>query len=291
MNVHVLLGALELSGIFAIMSLGLYLSYKVLNLPDLTVDGSFTLGCAVSAVLTLQNTPYLGLFAAFLAGCLAGMVTGFLTTQLKIASLLAGILTMTGLYSVNLKIMNDAPNLSLFEYPTIFSVIEQWEPYSRLIIIGSLLMVVCLSLYLFLKTQLGLALRACGDNEDMVKASSIDTDKMKILGLSLANGLVALSGAVFAQHQSFADSQSGTGMMVIGLASIIIGTTFIKKEGILFQLMAVILGALIYRGLLVIALQLGVPSTDLKLLSALLVIGVLFFSKFKIRRKQHVENY
>lgn len=283
MNMIVIIGALELGGIFAIMSLGLYLSYKILNLPDLTVDGSFTLGCAVSAVLTLSGHPYLALCAAFIAGMLAGLVTGLLTTKLKIASLLAGILTMTGLYSINLKIMNDSPNLSLFGSTTIFTPLTNFEPYSQFLLIIMFVAVIFGVLYYFLKTQLGLALRACGDNEDMVKASSINADLMKILGLSLSNGLVALSGAIYTQHQSFADSQSGTGMMVIGLASIIIGMAFIKKDQIHYQLLAVTIGAFIYRGILTLALQMGIPSTDLKLLSALLVVLALILTKLKIR--------
>ncbi|OUQ84243.1 ABC transporter permease [Massilimicrobiota sp. An105] len=286
MNMIVIIGALELGGIFAIMSLGLYLSYKILNLPDLTVDGSFTLGCAVSAVLTLSGHPYLALCAAFIAGMLAGLVTGLLTTKLKIASLLAGILTMTGLYSINLKIMNDSPNLSLFGSTTIFTPLTNFEPYSQFLLIIMFVAVIFGVLYYFLKTQLGLALRACGDNEDMVKASSINADLMKILGLSLSNGLVALSGSIYAQHQSFADSQSGTGMMVIGLASIIIGMAFIKKDQIHYQLLAVTIGAFIYRGILTLALQMGIPSTDLKLLSALLVVLALILTKLKIRRKK-----
>ena len=286
MNMIVIIGALELGGIFAIMSLGLYLSYKILNLPDLTVDGSFTLGCAVSAILTLSGHPYLALCAAFIAGMLAGLVTGLLTTKLKIASLLAGILTMTGLYSINLKIMNDSPNLSLFGSTTIFTPLTNFKPYSQFLLIIMFVAVIFGVLYYFLKTELGLALRACGDNEDMVKASSINADLMKILGLSLSNGLVALSGAIYAQHQSFADSQSGTGMMVIGLASIIIGMAFIKKDQIHYQLLAVTIGAFIYRGILTLALQMGIPSTDLKLLSALLVVLALILTKLKIRRKK-----
>ncbi|UTY38680.1 ABC transporter permease [Allocoprobacillus halotolerans] len=281
MNQIVIIGALELGGIFAIMSLGLYISYKVLNLPDLTVDGSFTLGCAVSAVLTLSGHPFLGLLLAFVSGMMAGLITGLLTTKLKIASLLAGILTMTGLYSINLKIMNDSPNISLFDCSTIFTSFSFFKDYTQLILIVIFVFIIFLCLNYFLKTQFGLALRACGDNEDMVKASSIDADLMKIIGLTLANGLVALSGAIYAQHQSFADSQSGTGMMVIGLASIIIGMAFIKKDQIFYQLLAVILGAVIYRGILTIALQIGVPSTDLKLLSALLVVVALIFTKLK----------
>ena len=164
---------------------------------------------------------------------------------------------------LNLAIMNDTPNLSLFGNNTIFSSFTAFDPYGKIILIYLIVIVICVILDFFLRTQLGLSLRACGDNEDMVRASSIDTDKMKILGLALANGLVAMSGAVFAQHQSFADISSGTGMMVIGLASIIVGTTFIKKEKIIFQLVAVVFGAIFYRAVLTVALQLGLPSLSL----------------------------
>lgn len=286
MNLTIILGALELGGMFAIMSLGLFISYKILNLPDLTVDGSFTLGCAVSAIFAVNSMPYLGLFLSFVAGCIAGVVTGLLITKFNIMPLLAGILTMTGLYSINLRIMNDSPNISLFEYPTIFSLFENFDPYHKVIIVGILVLIICYFLYYFLRTQLGLSLRACGDNEDMVRASSIDTNKMKILGLALANGFVSLSGAIFAQHQAFSDIGSGTGMMVIGLASIIVGTTLIKKDKIGFQLFAVVFGAVFYRFILTIALQLGLPSGDLKLLSSVLVVIAIASASIKRRKKR-----
>lgn len=286
MNQTIILGMLELGGIFAILSLGLYISYKVLNIPDLTVDGSFTLGGAVSAVLTLNTMPYIGLLSAFVIGVIAGVITGLLITKLKIMPLLSGILTMTGLYSINLAIMNDTPNLSLFNQKTIFTSLETITPYAKIIIIYIIVIVIALLLNLFLQTQLGLALRACGDNEDMVRASSIDTNKMKVLGLGLANGLVALSGAMFAQHQSFADINSGTGMMVIGLASIIVGMTFIKKEKIIFQLIAVVFGAIFYRAVLTVALQLGLPSGYLKLLSAVLVVIAIASTNGALKRRK-----
>lgn len=284
MNQTIILGALELGGIFAILSLGLYISYKVLDLPDLTVDGSFTLGCAVSGMFTINAMPYIGCVCSFAIGAMAGIVTGILITKFKIMPLLSGILTMTGLYSINLAIMNDTPNLSLFGFDTIFSGFN--ETYGKLIVIYLIVGAICVILDLFLRTQLGLALRACGDNEDMVRASSIDSDKMKILGLALANGLVALSGAVFAQHQGFADVSSGTGMMVIGLASIIVGMTFIKKEKIIFQLIAVVFGAIFYRAVLTVALQLGLPSGYLKLLSSILVIIAIASTNGAFRSKK-----
>lgn len=286
MSQTIILGALELGGIFAILSLGLYVSYKVLNIPDLTVDGSFTLGCAISAVFTMNAMPYVGILASFILGMFAGMVTGLLITKLKITPLLSGILTMTGLYSINLIVMNNTPTISLFDQTTIFSRLSQVTNYGKLITIYLLVVLIVLILNLFLKTQLGLALRACGDNEAMVKASSIDSNKMKVLGLSLANGLVSMSGAVFAQHQSFADVNSGIGMMVIGLASIIVGMTFIKKEKIIFQLFAVVFGAVFYRAVLTVALQLGLPSGYLKLLSALLVVIAIAVTNGSFKRKK-----
>ncbi len=290
MSLTVVLGALELGGIFAIMSLGLYISYKILNLPDLTVDGSFTLGCAVSAMFTIHSLPYLGLCVSFIAGALAGVVTGLLITKVKIMPLLSGILTMTALYSINLRIMGDSPNVSLFECSSIFTLFEFLGTYHKLIVIFVIVLLICIVLHYFLRTQLGLALRACGDNEDMVRASSIDTDKMKVLGLALANGFVAMGGAVFAQHQTYSDISSGTGMMVIGLASIIVGMTFIRKDKIIFQLIAVVIGSVFYRGVLTIALQLGLPSGDLKLLSALLVVIAIASTTIKRRKKKNVRT-
>ena len=170
MNSTVILGALELGGIFAVLSLGLYISFKVLNIPDLTVDGSFTTGCAVSAMVAVAGYPVLGMVLGFVAGAIAGMVTGLLITKLNINEILAGILTQTALYSVNLRIMHQTPNISLFNHKTIFSSTTQFEPYDKLLIIGVIVIVITVLLNYFLKTQMGLALRACGDNEAMVRA-------------------------------------------------------------------------------------------------------------------------
>lgn len=285
MNQTIILGALELGGLFALMSLGLYISYKILDIPDLTVDGSFTLGCVVSAAFCMHSQPYLGLVCGFFAGCVAGLVTSLLITKLNIIPLLSGILTMTALYSINLHILGEMPTVSLFQKKTIFTAFEVFQPYHKLIVIFIILAIVSILLVLFLRTHLGLALRACGDNEDMVRASSIDANKMKMLGLSLANGLVALSGALFTQHQMFADINSGVGTMVIGLASIIIGLTFIKSDKLSMQILGVILGAIFYRFILTIALQFGLPSSDLKLLSAVLVVVALSM-KTKRRTKK-----
>lgn len=290
MNLTVILGALELGAIFSILSLGLYISFKVLDIPDLTVDGSFTTGCAVSAIVTVASSPALGLLLAFVAGALAGLVTGLLITKLKINAILAGILTQTALYSINLRIMDGKPNISLLDSKTIFTNINQVTRYGTLILLFIFVIVIVLLLNYFLKTQLGLALRACGDNEDMVRASSIDTDKMKLIGLSLANGLVGLSGALYTQQQTYSDITSGIGMMVIGLASIIIGTTFIKNEKVLVSLIATVVGAIFYRFVLTFALQVGITSGDLKLLSAVIVVIAISSTKLKLRGKKNARS-
>lgn len=290
MNLTVILGALELGAIFSILSLGLYISFKVLDIPDLTVDGSFTTGCAVSAIVTVASSPALGLLLAFVAGALAGLVTGLLITKLKINAILAGILTQTALYSINLRIMDGKPNISLLDSKTIFTNINQITSYGTLILLFIFVIVIVLLLNYFLRTQLGLALRACGDNEDMVRASSIDTDKMKLIGLSLANGLVGLSGALYTQQQTYSDITAGIGMMVIGLASIIIGATFIKNEKVLVSLIATVVGAIFYRFVLTFALQVGITSGDLKLLSAVIVVIAISSTKLKLRGKKNARS-
>ncbi|EMD16885.1 hypothetical protein HMPREF9943_00927 [Eggerthia catenaformis OT 569 = DSM 20559] len=287
MNFIIISGALELGGIFALLSLGLFISFKVLNIPDLTVDGSFTVGCAVSAVTTLSLSPLLGILFAFISGVIAGVFTGLLITKLKINPILSGILTQTALYSLNLRIMNQTPNISLLDKSTIFTPFESENGIGKIILIYFIVFIIVGLLSYLLKTQLGLALRACGDNEDMVRASSIDTDKMKIIGLGLANGLVGLSGALYTQQQMYADITAGIGMMVIGLASIIIGTTFIRSSRISIQLAATVIGAIFYRFVLTFALQIGLPSGDLKILSAAIVIAAIASANLSRRKKKN----
>lgn len=287
MNFIIISGALELGGIFALLSLGLFISFKVLNIPDLTVDGSFTVGCAVSAVTTLSLSPLLGILFAFISGVIAGVFTGLLITKLKINPILSGILTQTALYSLNLRIMNQTPNISLLDKSTIFTPFESENGIGKIILIYFIVFIIVGLLSYLLKTQLGLALRACGDNEDMVRASSIDTDKMKIIGLGLANGLVGLSGALYTQQQMYADITAGIGMMVIGLASIIIGATFIRSSRISIQLAATVIGAIFYRFVLTFALQIGLPSGDLKILSAAIVIAAIASANLSRRKKKN----
>ena len=273
MSLTTLLGGMEMGLVLAIMAIGMYLSFKILNIPDLTVDGSFMLGSAVSAIFAANGLPWLGLLVSLLAGTAAGMITGFLQTKLKIQPILAGILTMTALYSVNLRIMSGKPNIPLFSKASMFNLFAVLpELLRKLVPILLFLAVVFVSLRLFLRTQIGMCIRATGDNESMVRASSINSDWMKILGLGLSNAIVALGGAVMAQYQSFADISGGIGMMVIGLASIIVGDAFCGKGGVTRGMVAAVLGAVVYRLILTVALWIGIASGDLKLLSALLVV-------------------
>lgn len=273
MNLMMVQGTIELGIIYAIMALGVFISFRTLNIPDLTVDSSFTLGAAFSAVLCSSGQPGLGIGAAFMAGCLAGCATALLHTKLKIQPLLAGILVMLGLYSINLKVMDGRANIPLLNKTTIFSILQgtSLEVYSGLIIPSLTLFAILILLFWFLKTKLGFVLRATGDNEQMVKALGVNTDTIILTGLALSNGLVALSGAMIAQYQSFADVSMGIGMVIIGLASVIIGEVVFGVSPLLRRLLAVILGAVLYRLVIALALELGMPPTDLKLVSALIV--------------------
>ena len=283
MSLTIILKAIELGLIFSILSLGVYISFRVLNVPDLTVDGSFATGCAVCAVMTIAGHPYLGLLLAFVAGGLCGMVTAFLQTKMHMQPLLAGILTMVALYSINLRIMSGAPNISLFSTNTLFTLID-----SKLLILLIFSLVIGFVLFGFFKTNLGLMLRATGDNEVMVRSSSINVDRMKFIGMALSNGIVALSGALLAQYQNFADITSGTGMMVLGLAGIIIGEALLRKRTIGFGITSAIIGACIYRLLYQFALQFGIPATDMNLMSAILVAITISLPYLKRKGVKHV---
>lgn len=287
MSTGVIIRAVELGLIFSVLSLGEYITVKVMDSPDLTVDGSFVTGGCTAAMLTLAGFPNLGLAAAFVAGLLCGCVTAFLQTKMKIQGLLAGILTMTALYSVNLRIMQGAPNVSLYAVPkpTILN-----NPATVLYVLIAIVALIALLMYAFFKTNLGLMLRAAGDNEEMIRSSSVNVDSMKFLGFALSNGLVALSGALLVQFQKFADVTGGTGMLVLGLAGIIIGEAVFRRSDIGFGLAASITGAILYRLLYTLALQLGFPATDMNLVSAVLVavtISIPHLQKLKKKRGSH----
>lgn len=277
MTLSTLLGSIELGLIFAILSLGLFITFRILDLPDLTVDGSFVTGLAYSAVWAVAKNPLMGIIMGVLGGMLAGIVTGILNTKLKIHAILAGILTMTGLYSINLFVMGDKPSVFFYGEKTIFTPFEgkfflTGVDIGKLILLLIIVAVLVTVLKLFLMTQIGLSLRATGDNEAMVRSSSINTDAMKVLGFALCNILVGLSGAIYAQYNMTATHGVGTGMLVLGLASIIIGETVIGKRGMLRHLIAVVTGAIIYRIMLAIAFSLGLPAIYLKLFSAVIVV-------------------
>ncbi|MBE6823296.1 MAG: ABC transporter permease [Ruminococcaceae bacterium] len=264
--------------LWSIMTLGVYITFRVLDFADLTVDGSFATGGIISAMLVSHSVnPMLALLAALLGGMLCGFVTGFLHTKLEIPGILASILTMIALYSINLRISNFASNVPLLGVSTIFdqfgSVLKGVGSNVISLIIGLLFVVVIISvLYWFFGTEMGSSIRATGDNEYMVRALGVNTNTMKIIGLVLSNGLVGLSGALVAQNQHFGDVGMGTGTIVIGLASVIIGEVLMgHRFSFAYKLASVVVGSIIYRVMIAVVLQLGLKSSDLKLLTALLV--------------------
>ena len=272
LSATVLLSALELGCIYALVALALYLSYRVLNIADMTTDGSFTLGCAVSATLAVAGHPILALPAAMLAGAAAGCVTSFLQTRFRIPSILAGIITNTGLYTVNLAVMGFSANVNMLKADTVFTLVRPLlGTLYRLVPVLVLALAVGAALVLSLKTRLGLSIRATGDNPDMVRASSINTAYTITIGLALANAMTALSGAVLVQYQKAADINLGTGMVIIGLASLIIGQTLIPRGGLWLRILGAILGSILYRFIMALALQLNLPTECLKLVSAVIV--------------------
>ena len=268
----VIMSALELGCIYALVALALFLSFRILNIADMTTDGAFTLGCAVSATIAVAGHPLLALPAAMIAGACAGFITAFLQTKLKIPSILAGIITNTGLYTVNLAVMGFSSNVSMVKADTMFSLVKPYlESFYKLIPAAVLTVAVGILLTLFLKTRLGLSIRATGDNPDMVRASSINTAFTVTVGLCLSNAMTALSGAVLAQYQKTADINLGTGMVIIGLASLIIGETLMPRGKTWMKALGAILGSILYRFIIAIALRLDLPSECLKLISAVIV--------------------
>lgn len=283
----ILIGILEQGFIYGIMALGIYISYKILNFPDLTVDGSFPLGAAVSASLvSLGVNPWLCLACATLAGVLAGTVTGILHVKCKIKDLLSGILVMTGLYSVNYRIVG-APNKFLMTEPTIFGCIPETSsvyPYRYLIILILITILVKILFDLYLKTKSGFILKSVGDNEALVVTLAQSPGKVKILGLAIANGLVGLSGALYCQRAMQFDISSGTGTMVMGLAAVIIGTTVFKKLKFMKVTTGVILGMIIYKAAITIAISSGLQSSDTKMVVTVLFLLTMLLNNFTSRK-------
>ena len=269
----IVFSALELGCIYALVALALFLSFRVLNIADMTTDGAFTLGCAVSATFAVAGHPILGLPVAMLAGACAGSITAFLQTKLQIPSILAGIITNTGLYTVNLAVMGFSSNVNMMKATTVFSMVQPvlGKALYKLVPVAVLIVCVGILLALFLKTRLGLSIRATGDNPDMVRASSINTSFTITVGLCVSNSLTALSGAVLAQYQKTADINLGTGMVIIGLASLIIGETLLPKGKTWLKILGAVLGSVVYRFIIAIALRMDLPSECLKLISAVIV--------------------
>ncbi len=291
--VNVLPGAAAQGMLWGIMALGVFITFKILDQADLTVEGSFTLGGAVAAVLIKSDiNPFLALAIAILCGMLAGLITGFLQTRFKIPAILAGILTMTALYSINIRIM-EKPNIALgYTATTMITKVEKWLPFlgSRdwvVVLIGVLfLAIIIVFLYWYFGTESGSAIRATGNNEDMARALGISTDWSKMLALLISNGLVALSGAMIAQYQGYADVKMGTGSIVTGLASVIIGLVIGelvcgKRFSFIARMTSVALGAVLYRVIIAFVLQLGLSTDDLKLFTAIVVAFALAFPYLK----------
>lgn len=271
------IGSLQLGLLYGVMVLGIYISFRILNIPDLTAEGSFTFGLAVSAVCTVSGHPLLGIPAAILAGGLAGSFTGLLQTRLGIHPVLTGILTMSGLYSVNMLVLGGTPNLALIGRDTIFSLAVAAgagtdKEMIRLALSLAAAGFSTLVLALFFRTRVGLCIRATGDNADMVRASSINVDRMKIIALAVSNSLIALCGGLIAQYQSFADINSGVGILVVGLASVIIGEAIFGRRSVTLGLVSAIFGSVVYRYIIAAATRADwFPASMLKLVSALIV--------------------
>ncbi len=276
--------AVELGLLYAVMALGVYLTFRILEFADLTVDGSFTTGAAVAAISIVSGVnPWIATIAAFFAGMVAGTLTGLLNTKGKIDGLLAGILTQIGLYSINLRIMGKA-NISLLRETTLFTplrdskLLATWT--GALILLPVALVVLALVVW-FLHTDRGLAMRATGDNPEMIRSFGASTDAQKILGLAISNGMVAFSGALIAQFQGFADIGLGIGMIVSGLASVIIGQAIFGRLTVFRAATAVVFGAVLYRIVIQLALMVGLNPNDMKLVSAVLVVIALLLPQVK----------
>jgi putative tryptophan/tyrosine transport system permease protein len=288
-----LIGALTLGFIFSLVALGVLISFRIFDFPDITADGSSALGAAVAAMLLIKNVnPAVATAAGFAGGFLAGAVTGTLATKFKINGLLAGILVMTGLYSVNLHIMGRS-NISLMQSHTLSTYAERvgllfahgafylagWEVagLEASLVIASFLFIVIagLAMYIFFQTNVGTAMRATGDNDQMVRALGVNDENMIVLGLALSNGLIGLAGAFLAQYQGFADVQMGIGMVVWGLASVILGEALVGTRQLGLSIVGTVMGSVLFRLLLALALRLGLNPNDLKLVTATFVFLAL----------------
>lgn len=291
----VLQTALEVGLIYGLVALALFISFSILNIADLSTDGCFTLGCAVGAMLTIAGHPILALFAAMAAGMLSGYITAFLQTRLGVESILAGIISNTGLYTINLAVMGFSSNVSITGVDTVFSLFKglvggQW---SRLILLALIAAVIVLVLIRFFGTSLGLSIRATGDSLDMVSASSINPKATITIGLCLANALTALSGCLIGEYNKFCDINLGTGMVTIALASLLIGGVFLGRSRLPLRIFGMILGAFVFRLVYTVALRFDMPAFMLKLVSSVVVVATISIPYLKRqyplfkRRMQH----
>ena len=279
----VLINILEQGLLFSLVSIGVYITYKILDFPDLSVDSTFPLGAAITAALLVKGVnPWISIIAATLAGAIAGGITAFLHVKLKITNLMAGILVMIGLYSINLRIMGKA-NVPLLTTENLFG-----SAIPKIVIILVAVVLVKILLDVYLKTKSGFLLRAVGDNEQVVSSLGVNKDLVKVIGLMISNALVALAGALTAQYQGFSDVGMGTGTVVMGLAAVIVGTSLFERITFIKVTTLSILGAIIYKGAIAIVLKLGLNANDLKLMTAIIVVialcsnsGVLKFKKKK----------
>lgn len=291
----ILLGAAALGLIWSITTLGVFMTYRVLDIADLTVEGSIVFG-AVTAAVAIQAGihPVWATLLAFLAGMIAGLGTAFLHIAMKIPSLLAGILSMIALYSINIRVMGGSSNVSLLRLSTVFSrLTENMPKNTAVILVGGLVVILVVGLlYWFLGTEIGSALRATGFNAQMARAQGINTRLMTLMGYVLANGLVGLSGGLLSQYMGFADVQMGTGSIVIALASLIVGEViFARKGGLLLSLFSMVLGSVVYRFIIAMVFEAGMPASDLKLFTAITVALALWLphvkTKWSGRRKNN----
>ncbi len=286
-TLSILQSALELGCIYSLVALALFISFSILNIADLSTDGCFTLGCAVGAMVTIAGHPFLALFAAMGAGICSGFITAFLQTRMGVPSILAGIIVNTGLYTINIAVMGFSSNVNLFACDTVFSLAKDkisagwYNDWYKFMIVFVIVLIIGILLAWFLNTRLGLSIRATGDNEYMVRASSINPLFMITVGLCVANALTALSGAILGQYQKSCDINLGTGMVTIALASLIIGETIIGKGGVIRKVIGVVLGSCLYRLIVALALRLNVPAEALKLVSAIIVAIAISFPYLK----------
>lgn len=289
MSMSLLTSTLWQGMLWGILALGVFLTYRVLDIADLTVEGSYPLGAAVGvSYIAGGGSPVMAVVLAFLAGSVAGIVTGLLHTKLKIPALLAGILTMIGLYSINIRVMGDKSNVSILRMDTIYTFFENFGlgKNESILVCGLVFVVVLIAfLYWFFGTEIGAAIRATGCNKQMIRAQGVDTDITIILGLLISNGMVAMAGALIGQSQGFADVGMGTGTIVIGLASVIIGEVLFGTRNFMNWLLAVVGGSIVYRVVIAVVLKMGMNQNDMKLLTASIVVIALAMPLIKEKIK------